>query len=122
MSTPQLKHVFFSVALFCVLVIIVGVLSTVLSTEQIVSALGPAPPGSYGAGGRGATRPAGTTRAVFLPLVRRASTTTYAAFLLDGPSELQMMGTGGLLGFGVVLGLFLLSEKPGWLSSRSKQQ
>ncbi len=110
--------------LFCWILGVVVLFGTALSMEPIGSALGFAGDGSAGAWSLATTPPAYTTHAsVFLPILMRnaTGTTTYAAFLRGGPTTPQLLGTGGLFGFGIILGLLLVSEKPLWPFSRSKR-
>lgn len=101
MAAPKRQQLILCAILFCAMLVVVSVLTTMPPNGQIVSAQG------------GTTFSSRTTQAVFLPLVlRNAGLTTYASFLLGSPSALQIMGTGGLLGFGIMLGLLLLYERP----------
>ncbi len=95
MLTRQRHHLFLSAILLCGLLITVGVLTTVPPNGQAVSAYGTTTFSSR----------------LFLPLIMKGAT-TYSALLSTTPSVLQIMGTGGLLGFGMILGLVLLIEKP----------
>lgn len=102
MIAPKRQQLILCAIVFCAMLVIVGVLTTLPSNGSIVSARG------------GTTYSSRTTQAVFLPAIlsSKGGLTTYASFLLGSPSVLQIMGTGGLLGFGIMLGLLLLYERP----------
>lgn len=122
---PERKRFVFKAILFCVLLGLIVLAATALSTEQVASALGFATFTSRGVWTTGTTPPAYTTSAfIFLPLIMQngRNITTYAAYLPGGPTGLQVIGTGGLFGFGLVLGLLMISEKPLWPFGRSRRE